>query len=195
MILSASAIPGNESSVHRVINSLYKAGAEVHAAETSVVHVWAARASDELREMLNVVRPRHFVPGFMASTVTSRAARELATSVGIAERDISLVEDGDVLEMKGGKVRRGWSSHRRHGSCRWARGGRRGADRAARSPPPSVEDGFLMCVITIDSQNGEILAGPDLISRGFVHIGPLARFPDERRTGSSTPSRSSRARR
>jgi len=177
VILSASAIPGNESSVHRVINSLYKAGADVHDAETSAVHVSGHAASDELREMLNVVQPRHFVP-VHGEYRHLALHKKIATSIGIAERDISLVEDGDVLELKGGKVRRDGRVTAGMVLVDGLGVGDVGPT-VLRDRRLLAEDGFLMCVITIDSQNGEILAGPDLISRGFVHMDQSRDFLDE----------------
>ncbi|MGH2778655.1 MAG: ribonuclease J [Actinomycetota bacterium] len=177
VILSASAIPGNESAVHRVINSLYKAGADVHSAETSAVHVSGHAASDELREMLNVVRPRHFVP-VHGEYRHLALHKKIASSVGIPERDISLVEDGDVLELKGGKVRRDGRVTAGMVLVDGLGVGDVGPT-VLRDRRLLAEDGFLMCVITIDSQSGEILAGPDLISRGFVHMDQSRDFLDE----------------
>ncbi len=177
VILSASAIPGNESAVHRVINSLYKAGADVHSAETSAVHVSGHAASDELREMLNVVRPRHFVP-VHGEYRHLALHKKIASSVGIAERDISLVEDGDVLELEGGKVKRDGRVTSGMVLVDGLGVGDVGPT-VLRDRRLLAEDGFLMCVITIDSQSGEILAGPDLISRGFVHMDQSRDFLDE----------------
>ncbi|MGH2735671.1 MAG: ribonuclease J, partial [Actinomycetota bacterium] len=89
VILSASAIPGNEPSVHRVINELYRAGADVYHPETSQVHVSGHAAADELREMLILVRPRHFVPVHGEFRHLALHAK-IAESVGI--ESVSLVE-------------------------------------------------------------------------------------------------------
>ncbi|MBA3291439.1 MAG: ribonuclease J [Actinobacteria bacterium] len=177
VILSASAIPGNESAVHRVINSLYKAGAEVYAAETSAVHVSGHAAADELREMLNVVRPRHFVP-VHGEFRHLALHKKIAQSVGIAERDITVVEDGDVLELRAGKVRRDGRVTAGMVLVDGLGVGDVGPT-VLRDRRLLAEDGFLMCVVTIDSQNGEILAGPDLISRGFVYMDESKEFLDE----------------
>ncbi len=177
VILSASAIPGNESAVHRVINSLYKAGAEVYAAETSAVHVSGHAAADELREMLNVVRPRHFVP-VHGEFRHLALHKKIAQSVGITERDITVVEDGDVLELRAGKVRRDGRVTAGMVLVDGLGVGDVGPT-VLRDRRLLAEDGFLMCVVTIDSQNGEILAGPDLISRGFVYMDESKEFLDE----------------
>jgi ribonuclease J len=177
VILSASAIPGNESAVHRVINSLYKAGADVYSAETSEVHVSGHAAADELREMLILVRPKHFVP-VHGEFRHLALHKKIAESVGIPERDITVVEDGDVLEMTPRGVRRDGRVTAGMVLVDGLGVGDIGPT-VLRDRRVLAEDGFLMCVVTIDSQSGEILAGPDLISRGFVHMDESRDWLDE----------------
>lgn len=177
VILSASAIPGNEPAVHRVINSLYKAGAEVFHAETSDVHVSGHAASDELREMLILVRPRNFVPVHGEYRHLALHAK-IAASVGIDADKIKLVEDGDVLELRNGSVRRGDKVPSGMVLVDGLGVGDVGPT-VLRDRRLLAEDGFLMCVVTIDSQTGEVLAGPDLISRGFVHMDSSRHFLDD----------------
>jgi ribonuclease J len=177
VILSASAIPGNESAVHRVINALYKAGADVYSAETSEVHVSGHAAADELREMLILVRPKHFVP-VHGEFRHLALHKKIAESVGIPERDITVVEDGDVLEMTPKGVRRDGRVTAGMVLVDGLGVGDIGPT-VLRDRRVLAEDGFLMCVVTIDSQSGEILAGPDLISRGFVHMDESREWLDE----------------
>jgi ribonuclease J len=166
VILSASPIPGNESAVHRVINGLYKAGADVFHSETSAVHVSGHAASEELGEMIETVRPRNFTP-------VHGEYRQLALHAKIAERRgvdpsvIRLVEDGDVLELRDGRVTRG---ERVRAGMVLVDGLGVGdvGPTVLRDRRLLAQDGVLICVITIDGHSGEILAGPDLISRGFV---------------------------
>jgi ribonuclease J len=175
VILSASAIPGNEPAVHRVINELYRAGADVYQPETSPVHVSGHAAADELREMLILVRPRHFVPVHGEFRHLALHAK-IAESVGI--EDVILVEDGDVLELSDGRVAKGEKVPAGMVLVDGLGVGDVGPT-VLRDRRLLAEDGFLMCVITIDSQTGEILAGPDLISRGFVHMDESRDFLDE----------------
>ncbi|HEY7873961.1 MAG TPA: ribonuclease J [Actinomycetota bacterium] len=177
VILSASPIPGNESAVHRVINGLYKAGADVYHSETSAVHVSGHAASEELAELVSIVGPRHFVP-------VHGEYRQLALHAKIAERSgiprnrIQLVEDGDVLELEGGRVRR---ADRVRAGMILVDGLGVGdvGPVVLRDRRVLAEDGVLICVVTIDSQSGEVLAGPDLISRGFVYEGEARDFLDD----------------
>jgi ribonuclease J len=168
VILSASAIPGNEAAVHRVINELYKAGADVHTAETEPVHVSGHASSEELEEMARLVKPYNFVP-------VHGEFRHLATHARIAERagipaaQITVVEDGDVLELEAGTVRKG---ERVRSGLVLVDGLGVGdvGPVVLRDRRHLAEDGILICIVTIDSGTGEILAGPDLVSRGFVHV-------------------------
>jgi ribonuclease J len=172
VILSASPIPGNEAAVHRVINSLYKAGADVYHSGTSAVHVSGHAASEELAQMISTVRPRHFVPvhgEYRQLALHKKIARRL----GYAEDRITIVEDGDVIELQKGKVSRG---PRVHSGMILVDGLGVGdvGPVVLRDRRLLAQDGVVICVVTIDAQNGEILAGPDLITRGFV-------FEEERR--------------
>jgi ribonuclease J len=168
VVLSASAIPGNESAVHRVINELYKAGADVHTGETAAVHVSGHASSAELEEMARLVKPYNFAP-------VHGEFRHLATHAKIAERagipgsQIVVVQDGDVLELVAGRVFRG---DRVRSGLVLVDGLGVGdvGPVVLRDRRHLAEDGILICIVTIDSGTGEILAGPDLISRGFVHM-------------------------
>ena len=177
VILSASPIPGNESAVHRVINSLYRAGADVFHSGTSAVHVSGHAAAGELKELLQLVSPKHFVPVHGEFRQLALHAR-IGESVGIKRSSITLVEDGDVLELNRGKV------HRRDP----VRAGMVFVDGLGvgdvgpvvlRDRRVLADDGIVICVVTIDARSGEILAGPDLISRGFVYEDESRAFLDE----------------
>ena len=166
VILSASPIPGNESAVHRVINGLYKAGATVHHSGTSAVHVSGHAGSEELSELLSIVRPRYFTPVHGEFRHLS-LHKQLAIDVGIDEKAIHIVEDGDVLELTDGKVTRGAGVQAGMVLVDGLGVGDVGPV-VLRDRRVLAGDGILVCVVTIDSHNGEVLAGPDLISRGFV---------------------------
>jgi ribonuclease J len=177
VILSASPIPGNESAVHRVINALYRAGADVFHSGTSAVHVSGHAATGELKELLQVVSPKHFVPVHGEFRQLALHAR-IGESVGIKRSSITLVEDGDVLELNRGKVHR----------LEPVRAGMVFVDGLGvgdvgpvvlRDRRVLADDGIVICVVTIDARSGEILAGPDLISRGFVYEDESRAFLDE----------------
>ena len=176
VILSASPIPGNESAVHRVVNSLYKAGAIVYQGEGDGVHVSGHAASEELAELVRTVRPRHFCPVHGEYRHLAKHAR-LATENGVERNRIFMAEDGDVLELREGKVSRG---DRVPAGMVLVDGLGVGdvSPVVLRDRRVLAGDGIVICVVTIDSQTGEVLAGPDLISRGFVHEQESREFLD-----------------
>ncbi|MDQ3955717.1 MAG: ribonuclease J [Actinomycetota bacterium] len=168
VILSASAIPGNEAAVHRVINSLYREGAAVFYAESSPVHVSGHAAAEELSQLISVVRPRHFVPVHGEYRQLAAHAR-IAEKTGVSRDDMTIVEDGDVLELSEGRVTRGAPVQAGTVLVDGIGVGDVGPV-VLRDRKHLAEDGILICVLTIDSRSGQVLAGPDLISRGFVYI-------------------------
>lgn len=165
-ILSASPIPGNEPAVHRVLNGLYKAGVQVYHSGSSAVHVSGHAASEELAEMLSIARPKHLVPVHGEYRQLALHAR-IARGAGLDESEITIVEDGDVLQLENGRVKRAG----RVPSGMVLVDGLGVGDVGPvvlRDRRHLARDGVIICVVTIDGQNGEILAGPDLITRGFV---------------------------
>ncbi len=98
MILSSKFIPGNEKTISNLINHLYRRGAEVHYEKVSEIHVSGHASQEELKTMLQLTRPRYFVPihGEYRHLVRHR---RLAQDVGIPAENCFLLEDGDVLEL------------------------------------------------------------------------------------------------
>lgn len=177
VILSASAIPGNESAVHRVINGLYRVGANIYHSETSEVHVSGHAAADELAEMLRITKPRHFVP-VHGEFRHLHAHTRIAKRAGIADDVVFICEDGDSLDLDDGKVRRG--DKVRAGTVLVDGLGVGDVGPVVlRDRQLLAGDGFIVCLVTIDQQSGEILAGPDLISRGFVYEDASRAFLDD----------------
>ena len=177
VILSASAIPGNESAVHRVINALYKVGADVYHSETDGVHVSGHASSEELAQMLTVTKPRHLVPVHGEYRQMVHHSR-IAESVGIKKDAITIVEDGAVLELDKGRVRKGKEIEAGMVFVDGLGVGDVGPV-VLRDRKVLAEDGFVLCIVTIDAHNGEVLAGPDLITRGFVFEQESREFLDD----------------
>jgi len=177
VILSASPIPGNESAVHRVINSLYKAGADVYHSGTSAVHVSGHAASEELAQMIETIRPRHFVP-VHGEYRQLALHKKIAKGLGYSEEQMTIAEDGDVIELLNGKVRRGDKVQSGMVLVDGLGVGDVGPV-VLRDRRLLAQDGVVICVVTIDAQNGEVLAGPDLITRGFVFEEESRDFLDE----------------
>lgn len=164
VVMSSRFIPGNERTIHTMINRLYKRGAEIFYDGVAPVHVSGHACRDELAEMIRLTRPRYFVP---IHGEYRHLARHLALAArnGVAERDCFLLEDGETLVMTGREVRRGAR----------VEAGRIVADGEIFGDPSLIgerrvlaRDGTVIAVLAISAVTGEIVAGPDLLSRGVA---------------------------
>ncbi len=166
VILSASVIPGNEVAINRVIDGLYRTGASVFHVGTAPVHVSGHAAADELTLMLNLVRPQWFIPIHGERRHLANHAR-LARDVGIPADHVLVCEDGDVVEI-GETVR---LSERVQAGMTLVDGLGIGdvGHEVLRDRRKLAGDGVVIVVVTADAHSGEVLAGPDIVTRGFVH--------------------------
>jgi ribonuclease J len=178
VILSSSVIPGNEVAIHRVIDGLYRTGADVYHVGIAPVHVSGHASADELKLMLNLVRPRWFIPVHGERRHLANHAR-LAREVGVPGERILVCEDGDVVEI-GETVR---VADRVDAGMTLVDGLGIGdvGHQVLRDRRKLAGDGIVVVVVTADSQSGEILAGPDIITRGFVHDETSEEILDEAR--------------
>jgi len=166
VILSSKFIPGNEKAISNLINHLYRRGAEVHYEKVSEIHVSGHASQEELKTMLQLTRPRYFVPIHGEYRHLVRHIR-LAQDVGVPLENCFLLEDGDVLELtpksaqktKPIPVGRVFVDGRGVGDVE---------DVVIRDRRHLSEDGMVLAVMAIHQQSGEIVAGPDLVSRGFM---------------------------
>jgi len=165
VVLSSSVIPGNETSIHRTLDGLYRTGANVFHVPTSPVHVSGHASAEELKFMLNLIRPRWFIPIHGERRHLAHHAL-LAREVGIPEERILVVEDGDTVEL-GPEVRRG---DRVGAGMVFVDGLGIGdvGEVVLRDRRKLAGDGIVVVVVAVDARTGEILAGPDVINRGFV---------------------------
>jgi len=166
VILSSKFIPGNEKTISNLINHLYRRGAEVHYEKVSEIHVSGHASQEELKTMLQLTRPRYFVPihGEYRHLVRHR---RLAQDVGIPEENCFILEDGDVLELtaksayktKPVQVGRVFVDGKGVGDV---------GDIVIRDRRHLSEGGMVLAVMAIHQQSGELVAGPELMSRGFM---------------------------
>ena len=178
VVLSSSLIPGNEPAIHRVVDALYRTGANVFHMPSDPVHASGHAAQDELRLMLSLVRPRWFIPVHGERRHLQHHAR-LAHGVGIPPERTLVCEDGDVVEV-GEEVR---IVDRTQAGMTFVDGlgiGDVGGE-VLRDRRKLAGDGVVVVVLTVDSQTGELLAGPDVVNRGFVHEETSADILDEAR--------------
>jgi ribonuclease J len=167
VVISATPIPGNELSVMTTVNRLLKSGATVIYGRDSGVHVSGHGSQEDLRMMLNLTRPRFFLP-VHGEYRHQHIHRGLARESGIPEEDIFILENGDVLEIDGenaelvDKVPTGMV---------FVDGFEIGDEEGLvlRDRQQLAGDGILIAVITLDAQSGESVAEPELVARGFLH--------------------------
>ncbi len=179
VIIAASPIPGNEKLVARTIDNLYRLGARVVYGIPMGVHVSGHGAQEELKLMLNLVRPRYMVPVHGEYRHLVHHA-ELARAVGVESDHIFIVENGTVLEFseRAGHVA---------GQVPWGKvlvdgvGVGDVGHIVLRDRRQLSQDGVLIVVMGIDSQTGELLSGPDVVSRGFVYVRESERLMEEAR--------------
>ncbi len=167
IILSANPIPGNETDVSKVINRLLESGSEVIYETLSEIHVSGHACQEELKLILNLVNPKYFIPAHGEVRHQMKHA-EIAEQMGIKPENIFIMENGNCLEI-----------------------GQDGAKLVGDVPSGNVlvdglgigdvgnivlrdrkhlaEDGLVIVVVSISS-SGEIISGPDIISRGFVYV-------------------------
>jgi ribonuclease J len=166
VVLSATPVPGNEALINRTVDNLFRQGAQVLYDKVAQVHVHGHGSQEELKLLLNLVKPRFFMPIHGEFRHLSFHAR-LAQSVGIPEKNIFLLEDGDVLELGqwSGKVDGKVSSGNVYvdGLSVGDVGTVVLRDRRMLS-----RDGIVMVIITVNRQTGKLVGRPDIVSRGFV---------------------------
>ena len=168
VIISANPIPGNEKYVAKVIDDLMKIGAEVVYSSLEAIHVSGHACQEEQKLMLSLIRPKYFIPvhGEYRQLI---AHSETAKKVGIPPENIFLMTNGRILELNEeeakltgvvpfGKVMVDGLGVGDVGNI------------VLRDRQHLSQDGLIIVVLTMDSSTGEILAGPDVISRGFVYV-------------------------
>ncbi len=166
VVISARPIPGNERMVHQTVNNLYRHGARVFYSEVGNVHVSGHAQRDELREMLEAVRPRNFIPvhGEYRQLLLHS---ELARDAGLEAGRIAVVEDGETVELDADSMVRG---EKVATGLVYVDGLGVGdvEQIVLRDRRHLAEDGILVVTLTLDRDTGTVRAGPELVSRGVI---------------------------
>ena len=168
IIISANPIPGNEKLVSKVIDDLMQIGAEVVYSSLADVHVSGHACQEEQRLMLALVKPKYFLP-VHGEYRQLKAHAETAEEMGIDKENIFMLTNGRVLEMNPNEAKFTTSVQ----SGRILVDGLGVGDVGnivLRDRQHLSQDGLIIIVMTMDSSTGEIIAGPDVISRGFVYV-------------------------
>ena len=168
VLISASPIPGNEKSVFRVINELFKKGCEVIYESLADIHVSGHACKEELKIILGLVKPKFFIPSHGEYRHLMRHAA-IGERMGVNKKNIFIMNIGQVLELSS-------DSAKINGSVPAGKvlvdglGVGDVGNIVLRDRKHLAEDGLIVVVVTISSDSKEIASGPDVISRGFVYM-------------------------
>lgn len=168
VIISATPIPGNEKTVSRVVNELMKLGAEVVYEKMYDVHVSGHACREELKLMLGIVKPRYFVPVHGEQKHLLKHA-ELAESVGIPSKNIVIADNGVLLDVSEKEIKKAGTVPAGKVFVDGYGVGDVGSV-VLRDRKHLAQDGIIIVVATVDSVSGELVSGPDIVSRGFVFV-------------------------
>jgi ribonuclease J len=179
VVISATPIPGNEAVVNRTVDNLLKQGARVLYDKILPVHVHGHASQEELKLLLNIVKPKFFIPVHGEYRHLSYHAR-LAQSVGIPEENIFVLEDGDKLEINPQSAR---VADKIAASNVYVDGLSVGdiGSVVLRDRRMLSKDGIVMVIIAVNRQTGKLVGRPDIVSRGFVDTRESKDMLDESR--------------
>ena len=179
VIISASAIPGNERTVTKVIDELFSKGAEVIYDRSIDIHVSGHACQQEQKTMLALTKPRFFIPVHGEHRMLCRHA-ELAQEMGIAPSNIVIAGVGDVVELSAKRIQK-------NGAVPSGRVLVDGTNDAGvenivlRDRQHLAQDGMLVVVMTMSTQDGTMISEPEIITRGFVYVKDNAQLMEEMR--------------
>ena len=177
VVVSANPIPGNEKMIGRTIDYLFRQGAEVIYHSVSGVHVSGHASQEELKLLLNLCRPKYFFPIHGEHRMLFTHAR-LGMSVGIPPDNIVIMDKGEVWQIKDGVLQKAGQV-----KCDPVYVDGLGVGDVGnivlRDRQQLSQDGILVVVVTIDRQTGTVVAGPDIITRGFVYVRESEKFLEE----------------
>jgi ribonuclease J len=179
VIISASPIPGNEKLVSRTIDNLFARGANVIYERVSGIHVSGHASQEELKLMLNLLKPKYLIPihGEHRHLIHHK---QVAEQVGIPADNVFILENGQILEFTSRSGRVVGTVPAGHVLVDGLGIGDVGSI-VLRDRKLLSEDGIIMVAMSVKRENGEVLAGPDIYTRGFVYVRESETLLDEAR--------------
>ena len=168
VIISASPIPGNEKPINKMIDELFKRGANVIYKSIAEVHVSGHACEEELKLMQAIVKPKYFMPVHGEFRHLTRH-KNIAVRMGMPEENVFIMDNGKVLEFNGDEIKTDETVISGNVLIDGLSVGDVG-NIVLRDRRHLAEDGLIVAVMSINSATGEVLAGPDIISRGFVYM-------------------------
>jgi ribonuclease J len=174
VVLSSHPIPGNEETVYRTINRLFRRGANVIYEPIAPVHVSGHASQEEMKLMLQLVRPEHLIP-IHGELRHLRQHASIGREMGIRNENIAVVENGRVIEFKEGVMR---PAERVPGGYVFVDGSRVGdiGPSVVREREALARDGFILINLILDRATGRLTDDPEIITRGFVYAREASDF-------------------
>ncbi len=179
VIISATPIPGNEKMVGKVVDELLKQGAEVVYEKMYDVHVSGHACQEELKLMMSLVKPKYFIPVHGEQKHLQKHAA-LARTMGIPDGNILLADNGKEVELTAEKIR---ISGEVPAGMVFVDGSGVGdvGSVVLRDRKRLAEDGIIIIAVTIEKETGEVVSGPDVVTRGFVYVRESEQLMEESR--------------
>ncbi|NMC78623.1 MAG: ribonuclease J [Chloroflexi bacterium] len=166
VILSSHPIPGNEEDVYRTINRLFQRGANVIYEEIAPVHVSGHASQEEIKLLLNLVRPKYVIP-IHGEVRHLRQHANLAKQVGIPPENITVIENGQMVEFKNGKMRLGERIPAPYVIVDGSGVGDVGPA-VMRERERLGQDGVVVVHLVVDKNSGNLYSSPEILTRGFI---------------------------
>jgi len=167
VVLSSHPLPGNEESVHRTINRLFRRGANVIYEPIAPVHVSGHASQEEMKLLLHLVKPKYFIP-IHGELRHLKQHAILAQEVGIPPENIAVVENGQVVEFENGKMTLG---ERVPGGYVFVDGSGVGdvGPSVVREREALARDGIVVISLVLSKKTGRLIEEPEILTRGFVY--------------------------
>ncbi len=179
VIISASAIPGNEKEIGKVINELFRQGAEVVYDKSLGLHTSGHACREELRMLMALVKPKYFIPVHGEHRML-RISASIAEGMGIAKKNIVIPEMGRVMELDGRSIKKTDTVPAGAVLVDGTGVGDVGSV-VLRDRKHLAADGMLVVIVGISAEDGSLMTGPEIITRGFVYVKESEALLDELR--------------
>jgi len=169
VIFSSSVVPGNERTVQRLKDELYRQKARVYHYKMMDIHASGHARREELREMIKIMKPKFFIPVHGQYSMLVNHA-ELAKECGIPEKNIAVLENGDILRVENSKIK--MEKEKAPANYVMVDGLGIGdfGEVVLRDRQALANDGIFVIITVVNSQTGKVVGSPDIISRGFVYL-------------------------
>lgn len=166
---SSSVIPGNESTVQRLKDVLYKKAAKVYHYTTMDIHAGGHAKTEELKMMINLIKPKYFIP-MHGNYFMLKLHTELAIEAGVKKENVMIAEDGEIVAISQNKIEK--LKERAPTDYVMVDGLGVGdvKEVVLRDRQHLAEDGIFVIIAIVDSKTGKVRTSPDIISRGFIYL-------------------------